>query len=125
MTALATPKPPVRAIYEEAITRLLDGDMKDEKNTNGWTYVEELARQMLLDPKTATKLIVKASTRGCLPGVKASVKRAVALNGPKLALLDVGRLPPTGQGRAGVLSRLASPPFPAVLDRGEPGEPAA
>jgi hypothetical protein len=45
------PTPDVRAIYEEVIDRLLNGDMKDKQNDNGWTFVEELARQMLLDPK--------------------------------------------------------------------------
>jgi hypothetical protein len=79
--------PTVRAIYEEVIERLLNGDMKDTKNSRGWTYVEELARQMLLDPEKAAELTAKASARGCLPGIKASVERAVALNGPKLALL--------------------------------------
>jgi hypothetical protein len=67
--------------------RLLDGDMKDERNSRGWNYVEELARQMLLDSRTAAELTAKASARGCLPGIKASVERAVALNAPKLALL--------------------------------------
>jgi hypothetical protein len=77
----------MRAIYEQVIERLLNGDMKDRKNCRGWNYVEELARQMILDPKKAAELIAKASARGCLPGIKASVERAVALNAPKLALL--------------------------------------
>jgi hypothetical protein len=84
---LAAPTPDVRAIYEEAIERLLNGDMKDRKNSRGWNYVEELARQMLLDPKKAVELVTKASARGCLPAIKASVERAAALNAPKLALL--------------------------------------
>jgi hypothetical protein len=78
---LMNPMPDMRAIYEQVIERLLNGDMKDRKNCRGWNYVEELARQMILDPKKA------ASARGCLPGIKASVERAVALNAPKLALL--------------------------------------
>jgi hypothetical protein len=61
--------------------------MADRKNDNGWNYVEELARQMFLDPKTAAELVAKASAPGCLPGIKASVERAAALNAPKLALL--------------------------------------
>jgi hypothetical protein len=79
--------PNMRAIYEEAIERATNGDLKDTKNSRGWNYVEEFARQMLLAPRKAAGLIAKASTRGCLPGVKASVERAVALNAPKLALL--------------------------------------
>jgi hypothetical protein len=79
--------PPVRAIFEEVIERLLNGDMKDRKNSRGWNYVEELARQMLLDPKKAAELTAKASAPGCLPAIKASVERAAALNAPKLALL--------------------------------------
>jgi hypothetical protein len=85
MTALATPTPPdVRAIYEQVIERLLNGDMKDRKNSRGWNYVEELARQMLLDPKMAAKLTAMAH----LPAVKASVERALALNAPKQAIMD-------------------------------------
>jgi hypothetical protein len=87
MTVLATTMPNMRAIFGDVIARLLDGDMKDKKNPNGWNYVEELARQMLLDPKKAAELIAKASARDCLPGIKASVERAAALNAPKLALL--------------------------------------
>jgi hypothetical protein len=79
----------MRAMYGEVITRLLDGDMKDKANENGWTFVEELARQMLLDPKAAAELTAKASARGCLPAVKAAVERAAALNAPKLALLAI------------------------------------
>jgi hypothetical protein len=58
------------------VTRLLDGDMKDEKNSRGWTYVEELARQMLLHPKSAAELTAKAYAKGCLkpePGVAPKV----------------------------------------------------
>jgi hypothetical protein len=84
MLELEKPMPRVRAIYEEAITRLLDGDMKDKANGNGWTYVEELARQMLLDPKSAADLIARAR----LPAVRAAIEHANSLNAPKLALLD-------------------------------------
>jgi hypothetical protein len=84
---LVKPTPDARAIYGEVIERLLNGDMKDKKNERGWTYLEELARQMLLHPKSAARLMAKASARGCLQAVKASVERAMALNAPKLALL--------------------------------------
>jgi hypothetical protein len=86
MLEVVKPMPGVRAIFEQVFERLLNGDMKERKNSRGWNYVEELARQML-DPKKAAQLIAKASARGCLPGIQASVERAVALNAPKLALL--------------------------------------
>jgi hypothetical protein len=88
MLELVKPMPPVRAIYGEVITRLLDGDEKDRTNGNGRTFVEELARQMLLNPKKSAELTARASAPGCLPAVKSAVERAAALNAPKLALLD-------------------------------------
>jgi hypothetical protein len=88
MLELVKPMPRVRAIYGEVITRLLDGELKDEKNASGWTYAEQLARDMFLHPKSAAELTAKASAKGCLPAVKAAVERAAALNAPKLALLD-------------------------------------
>ncbi len=72
-----------RAIFNTVIDRLLNGDMKDKRNAGGWTYVEQLAHDMFADPKMAAKLTATAG----LPGVKASLKRAAALNAPKLALL--------------------------------------
>jgi hypothetical protein len=80
---LMKPTLDVRAIFGDVISRLLDGDLKDKPNDNGWTFVEELARQMLFNPRKAAELIAKAR----LPGVKASIERASALNAPKLALL--------------------------------------
>jgi hypothetical protein len=85
MTALATPIPDARAIFEDAIARLLTGDMKDTKNDNGLTYLQQLAHDMFADPKMAAKLTASAR----LPGVKASLERAAALNAPKLALLEL------------------------------------
>jgi hypothetical protein len=78
-----------RIIFGEVIDRLLDGNMKARRNDNGWNYVEELARQMLLNPKKSGELLSKASTPGCLPGIKASVERAAALNAPKQAIMDL------------------------------------
>jgi hypothetical protein len=76
--------PNVRAIYGEAIARLLDGNMKDEKNPNGWTYIEQLARDMFLNPKMAAELAATAR----LPAIRASIERANALNAPKQAIID-------------------------------------
>jgi hypothetical protein len=70
-------------IYEDAIERLLDGDMKDTKNSHGWTYIEQLAKDLFERPEEAAKLTAMAR----LPGVKASIERAAALNAPKLAIL--------------------------------------
>jgi hypothetical protein len=87
MLEVVKPTPDGRAIFGEVIERLLNGDMRDRKNSRDWTYVEELARQMLLNPEKAAELTAKASAPGCLPGIKASVERAAALNAQKLAIL--------------------------------------
>jgi hypothetical protein len=84
MTVLMKPTLDVRAIYEQVIERLLNGDMKGRKNSRGWTYVEQLAHDMFLHPKMAAKLTAMAR----LPAVKASVERALALNAPKQAIMD-------------------------------------
>jgi hypothetical protein len=71
------------------ITRLLDGEYKDRTGSHGRTYVEQLAYEMLLDPKAAAKAIAIADARARgLPQLKAAVDRAKALNAPKQALLD-------------------------------------
>jgi hypothetical protein len=54
---LMNPMPDMRAIYEQVIERLLNGDLKDERNSRGWTYIEQLARDMFLHPKKAAELV--------------------------------------------------------------------
>jgi hypothetical protein len=39
-----------------AIERLLNSDLKDEKNANGWTYIEQLAKDLFERPEEAAKL---------------------------------------------------------------------
>jgi hypothetical protein len=46
MLDLVKQMPTARAIYEGVIERLLNGDRKERRDSNGWTCVEELARQM-------------------------------------------------------------------------------
>jgi hypothetical protein len=87
MNASAAPRLDVRAIYETVIDRLLNGDMKDKRNSEGWTYIEQLAKQLLEDPAAAAELTASAR----LPAIKASIERAAALNAPKLALLEFAR----------------------------------
>jgi hypothetical protein len=70
----------VRATFAEVITRLLDGNFKDE-------LIEELARDMLLDPTTAAELTTRAAA-SAQSAIKAAVDRARELNAPKQALLD-------------------------------------
>jgi hypothetical protein len=83
MRDLVKPSPDVRAIFGEVIERLLNGDMAGKKNANGWTYIEQLAKDLFERPELAAKLTAMAH----LPAVKASIERAAALNAPKLALL--------------------------------------
>jgi hypothetical protein len=78
----------VRAIYEKVIERLLNGDMKDKKNERGWTYIEQLAKDLFERPEEAAKLTAMAR----LPAIKASIERANALNAPKQAIMDCAEL---------------------------------
>jgi hypothetical protein len=79
---LATQMPNVRAIFGEVITRLLDGDMKDRRNDHGRTYIEQLARDIFLDPKKA-----ELTARARLPEIKRSLDEATVLNRPKDAIM--------------------------------------
>jgi hypothetical protein len=56
MLEVVKPVPAARAIFEEVITRLLDGDFKDGTNEAGRTYLQELARQLFLSPDLAAEL---------------------------------------------------------------------
>jgi hypothetical protein len=88
MTPLATPRLDTRAMFGTDIARLLDGDMNDKRNDAGWTFVEQLARDMFLSPDKAAEAtaIADARARG-LPQLKAAVDRAKALNAPKDAVM--------------------------------------
>src|SRR3954462_2634562 len=89
MNAIAISRLDVRAIFGEVITRCLDGDMKDTKNTKGRTYIEQFAYDMFLDPDKATKLTARARLPEIMPEIKASIERANAVNMSKRALLDL------------------------------------
>jgi hypothetical protein len=89
MNAHRKPALDLRPVFGDAIAKLLDGDMKAERNDAGWTFVEQLARDMFLSAEKAAKVtaIADARARG-LPQLKAAVDRARELNAPKQALLD-------------------------------------
>jgi hypothetical protein len=70
----------ITTIFGEMIIRLLNSDFKDE-------IIEELARDMLLDPIPTAELTTCAHAAG--GPIKAAVDRAIALNRPKQALLDL------------------------------------
>jgi hypothetical protein len=76
--------PNMRAIFGDVIGRLLDGDMKDKKNSNGRTYIEQLARDIFRVPKKAAELTATAR----LPAVRATIERANALNARKQAIVE-------------------------------------
>jgi hypothetical protein len=84
MTTLAHTMPNMRAIFGDVISRLLDGDMKDTKNSNGRTYIEQLARDMFRDPKKAAELTATARSSAVI----ASIERPNALNARKQAIVD-------------------------------------
>jgi hypothetical protein len=88
MTPLATPRLDLRPSFGRAIVQLLDGHMKDERDANGWTFVEQLACDMFLSPQKAAKAcaIAEARARG-LPQLKAAIDRAKTLNAPKDAIM--------------------------------------
>jgi hypothetical protein len=71
------------ALLGETLDRLTDGDLKNYTGSHGRTFIEQLARDLLLDPITAEKLLTARH-----PAVRAAIDRATALNTPKQALLD-------------------------------------
>jgi hypothetical protein len=84
MLEVVKPTPDGRAIFGEAIERLLNGDMADKANDNGRTYIEQLARDMFRDPKKAAELTATARS----PAARGSIERANALNARKQAIVD-------------------------------------
>src|SRR5262245_55244810 len=96
MTDLATDTTPTlkqrcQALRDDALNRVLNGDMKDKRGPDGLTFVQQIAKRLFDDSATASGFIAKSFGGVENPLVKAMVERAAALNAPKLALTELAR----------------------------------